>query len=89
MTKKNEMASSAKAPAKGPAKGHIKLTSHPSQRDAASPVVWGAPSADARGPVVGAVNDGAHRNAIGCQWRLDGHCCRLYVFQITFQNALK
>jgi GTP cyclohydrolase II len=46
-------------------KGHIKLTSHPSQRDAASPVAWGAPSAQARGPVVGAVNDGARRNVIG------------------------
>ncbi len=46
-------------------KGHIKLTSHPSQRDAASPVAWGAPSAAVRGPVVGAVNDGARRNVIG------------------------
>ncbi len=46
-------------------KGHIKLTSHPSQRDATSPVVWGADSALARGPVVGAVNDGAQRNVIG------------------------
>ena len=46
-------------------KGHIKLTSHPSQRDTASPVAWGAPSAAARGPVVGAVNDGAQRNVIG------------------------
>jgi len=46
-------------------KGHIKLTSHPSQRDAASPVVWGADSALARGPVVGAVNDGSQRNVIG------------------------
>ena len=55
----------AKAQAKGPAKGHIKLTSHPSQRDAASPVTWGASSAAKRGPVVGAVNDGAQRNVIG------------------------
>jgi GTP cyclohydrolase II len=46
-------------------KGHIKLTSHPSQRDAASPIAWGAPSPQARGPVVGAVNDGARRNVIG------------------------
>jgi GTP cyclohydrolase II len=51
-------------PAK-PAKGHIKLTSHPSQRDAAWPVKWGASSAAERGPVVGAVNDGAQRNVIG------------------------
>ncbi len=50
---------------KGQRKGHIKLTSHPSQRDATSPVVWGADSALARGPVVGAVNDGARRNVIG------------------------
>ena len=55
----------AKIPAKGQAKGHIKLTSHPSQRDAASPLVWGASSAAERGPVVGAVNDGAQRNVIG------------------------
>ena len=55
----------AKGPGKSPGKGHIKLTSHPSQRDAASPVEWGAPSAGARGPVVGAVNDGAQRNVIG------------------------
>ena len=46
-------------------KGHIKLTSHPSRRDAASPLAWGAPSAQARGPVAGAVNDGARRNVIG------------------------
>lgn len=49
----------------GPVKGHIKLTSHPSQRDAASKITWGAPSAAARGPVVGSVNDGAARNVIG------------------------
>jgi GTP cyclohydrolase II len=69
MAKNNEMPKSTKESAKGaakaPPKGHIKLTSHPSQRDAASPVAWGAPSATARGPVVGAVNDGAQRNAIG------------------------
>ena len=54
-----------KIPAKGQAKGHIKLTSHPSQRAAASPLIWGASSAAERGPVVGAVNDGAQRNVIG------------------------
>jgi GTP cyclohydrolase II len=48
-----------------PAKGHIKLTSHPSRRDAASPLQWGATTAAARGPVVGAINDGAERNVIG------------------------
>lgn len=52
-------------PSKVPSKGHIKLTTHPSQRDAASPIAWGAPSAELRGPVVGAVNDGARRNVIG------------------------
>ena len=46
-------------------KGHIKLTSHPSRRDVASPLAWGAPSAQARGPVAGAVNDGPRRNVIG------------------------
>ncbi len=50
---------------RAPSKGHIKLTSHPSQRAAASPIAWGAPSAEARGPVVGAVHDGARRNVIG------------------------
>ena len=52
-------------PAKRPVTGHIKLTSHPSQRAAASPIAWGAPSAEARGPVVGSVNAGARRNVIG------------------------
>jgi GTP cyclohydrolase II len=44
---------------------HIKLTSHPSQRDAAVAVAWGAPSPEARGPVVGTLNDGSRRNSIG------------------------
>jgi len=52
-------------PPPGGASGHIKLTSHPSQRDAASPIAWGAPSAQARGPVVGAVNADVRRNVIG------------------------
>ena len=52
-------------PVRPPSKGHIKLTSHPSQRDAASPVVWGSATAQARGPVVGAISDGARRNVIG------------------------
>ena len=52
-------------PVKPAVTGHIKLTSHPSQRDAASPIAWGAPSAEARGPVVGSVNAGARRNVIG------------------------
>ena len=48
-------------PARTASRGHIKLTSHPSQRDAASPVAWGAPTAQARGPVVGSVSDGARQ----------------------------
>ncbi len=52
-------------PVRPPSKGHIKLTSHPSQRDAASLVVWGGATAQARGPVVGAIGDGARRNVIG------------------------
>ena len=55
----------AKVPAKGQTKGHIKLTSHPNHRAAASPLTWGASSAAERGPVVGAVHDGAQRNVIG------------------------
>jgi GTP cyclohydrolase II len=55
----------AKGPSKSAGKGHIKLTSHPSQRGAAWPVQWGAATAAERGPVVGAVNDGAQRNVIG------------------------
>ncbi len=50
---------------KEPTKGHIKLTTHPSQRDAASRISWGAASANERGPIVGSVNDGAARNVIG------------------------
>ena len=50
---------------KTPTKGHIKLTSHPSKRDASSKITWGASTALERGPVVGSVNDGAARNVIG------------------------
>jgi len=50
---------------KEPIKGHIKLTSHPSQHDAASNIAWGARSPAERGPIVGSVNDGAKRNVIG------------------------
>ncbi len=65
MVKNKQVRVKTKKQTKRQAKGHIKLTSHPHQRDAASPVTWGAPSAAARGPVVGAVNDGAQRNVIG------------------------
>ena len=43
--------------------GHIKLTSHPSDRAAALPVDWGAADPRARGPVVG--TRAKERNAIG------------------------
>src|SRR6187401_651350 len=46
---------------------HIRLTSHPGRGGVATrfPITWGAPSARARGPVVGTVNAGVDRNAIG------------------------
>jgi len=46
--------------------GHIRLTSHP-QAGAAPrfPLVWGAPTARERGPVVATPNAGTDRNAIG------------------------
>jgi GTP cyclohydrolase II len=48
-----------------PAK-HIVLNSHPSgSKEKPAPVVWGAASAKARGPIVGTLGDMARRNAIG------------------------
>ncbi|HSS66189.1 MAG TPA: GTP cyclohydrolase II [Gammaproteobacteria bacterium] len=44
---------------------HIKLTSHPNKQRAAVPIVWGAPTPEERGPVVGTLTDSARRNAIG------------------------
>ncbi|HST36436.1 MAG TPA: GTP cyclohydrolase II [Allosphingosinicella sp.] len=45
---------------------HIRLTSHPGSRGPARfPIKWGAPTAEARGPVIATVNAGALRNAIG------------------------
>ena len=45
---------------------HIRLTSHPGGGKASShPIVWGAPTARERGPVVATVNAGSERNAIG------------------------
>ena len=46
---------------------HIRLTSHPGRGGVATrfPITWGAASARARGPVVGTVNAGVDRNAIG------------------------
>ena len=47
--------------------GHIRLTSHPGRTGIATrfPIHWGAASARERGPVVGTVNAGIDRNAIG------------------------
>src|SRR3954465_9641252 len=48
--------------------GHIRLTSHPGSRGGAAtrfPIDWGAATARERGPVVGTVNAGVDRNAIG------------------------
>ena len=47
--------------------GHIRLTSHPGRAGVATrfPIHWGAASARERGPVVGTVNAGIDRNAIG------------------------
>ena len=46
--------------------GHIRLNSHPGGGAASRfPVRWGAPTARERGPVVGTVNAGSDRNAIG------------------------
>ena len=48
--------------------GHIRLTSHPANADAAAavpPVRWGAASAAERGPVIGTTLNRSHRNVIG------------------------
>src|SRR5687767_6225094 len=46
--------------------GHIRLTSHPGHRTPGRfPIRWGAPTARERGPVIGTVNAGSDRNAIG------------------------
>ena len=45
---------------------HIVLTSHPPKGAKQPPkIVWGAPTAAGRGPVVGSFNDPTHRNVIG------------------------
>jgi GTP cyclohydrolase II len=47
-------------------KSHIRLTSHPGHRPPGRfPIVWGAPTARERGPVIGTVTAAADRNAIG------------------------
>jgi GTP cyclohydrolase II len=46
--------------------GHIRLTSHPGAgAPGRFPVAWGAATAQARGPVIGAALAGADRNAVG------------------------
>jgi GTP cyclohydrolase II len=50
---------------KGPP-GHIRLTSHPSGgKPHKYPIVWGAPTAQARGAVIGSTTARSHRNVIG------------------------
>lgn len=45
---------------------HIMLTSHPQGRAGQPvPIVWGATTAQQRGPVIGTLNDRARRNVIG------------------------
>lgn len=45
---------------------HIRLTSHPGAGATNRfPIVWDAPTARARGPVVATANAGSDRNAIG------------------------
>jgi GTP cyclohydrolase II len=45
---------------------HIRLTSHPAQGATARfPIIWGAPSARERGPIVGTVSHPQDRNVIG------------------------
>ena len=49
-----------------PATRHIRLTSHPGQGSGGAPaLVWGAPSAAERGPVVGTTVNRSQRNVIG------------------------
>lgn len=46
--------------------GHIRLNSHPGAgTESRFPIDWGAATARERGPVVGTVNSGSDRNAIG------------------------
>jgi GTP cyclohydrolase II len=47
-------------------RGHIRLTSHPSGHQPLKyPIAWGAPSASARGAVIGSTTARDHRNVIG------------------------
>ena len=51
-------------PVEAPPPRHIRLTSH-AGGDSAPPIVWGAATATARGPIVGTTTTRAHRNVIG------------------------
>ena len=56
----------AKAPQTPKRQNHISLTSHPPQDDEhAFPIVWDAPDARARGPIIGGVSRPQDRNVIG------------------------
>lgn len=49
-----------------PAPRHIRLTSHPGQGPGgAPPLVWGAPDAATRGPIVGTTSQRGQRNVVG------------------------
>jgi len=49
-----------------PAAKHIRLTSHPGQGSTGAPaIVWGAPTAMARGPIIGTTVNRSQRNVIG------------------------
>ena len=49
-----------------PKRSHIRLTSHPGSRGPVRfPLIWGAPTAQERGPVIATVNSRSDRNAIG------------------------
>src|SRR3546814_16128194 len=45
--------------------GHIALTSHPRGGQPPAPIVWGAPTAIERGPVIGSRTDPSKPNVIG------------------------
>jgi GTP cyclohydrolase II len=45
--------------------GHIVLTSHPRARTRTRDITWGAPTPEARGPVIGSLTEPQRRNVIG------------------------
>ena len=45
--------------------GHIVLTSHPRARGKSREISWGARTPEARGPVIGSLNEPQRRNVIG------------------------